>query len=406
MSILMYKQRHQSPNKKSTAAANYGHIRYIATRPRVIANENMNHGLFGKLAVGDVVDFENWQDVAKLVYRNSKDGIIMYRSIISFSAETADELLLSDQKSWQRYIEKHIGTLAEKNKIKRENFAFVCAIHNEKSHPHAHIAFWDKSEKIRSGFTSPKIPGEIRKQLIKDSFKEKILALSKEKDFASTAMRTVTNEMVDDFEKEFKLMKSKAYAKAKAYYGNCENELEYGFNFTDKLLNGAADKAFRIKNILPQKGRISYQLLPKDVKIEVDNLVKFLLANNLDLKNLVEEYVAAKMNVANLYGGTDEYLEARKLIYQQEAERIIANSALKMVKALNSKDYEEMKLAKDVSRQEFLVTQMMFSAMDILRSGTNNANAKFAATKNSNSNISKDAAKELYLKYQDKGYEH
>ncbi|MFQ9569783.1 MAG: hypothetical protein ACLR03_14315 [Roseburia inulinivorans] len=74
MSILVYKQRFRHPNKKDTPGANYAHIRYIATRPRVLKNEKMNHGLFGKLEPGVVTEFEDWKDVAKLSYANSKKG--------------------------------------------------------------------------------------------------------------------------------------------------------------------------------------------------------------------------------------------------------------------------------------------------------------------------------------------
>ena len=67
MSILMYKQRFRNPNFKKTAGANYAHIRYIATRPRVMKNENMTHGLFGRLQPGDVIAFEDWRSIASAV---------------------------------------------------------------------------------------------------------------------------------------------------------------------------------------------------------------------------------------------------------------------------------------------------------------------------------------------------
>lgn len=62
MSILVYKQRFRHPNKKDTPEANYAHIRYIATRPRVFKNENMNHGLFRKLEPGTVTEFDDWKN--------------------------------------------------------------------------------------------------------------------------------------------------------------------------------------------------------------------------------------------------------------------------------------------------------------------------------------------------------
>ena len=58
MSILVYKQRQRHPNKKDTPGANYAHVRYIATRPRVMKNENGDHGLFGKMEPGPVTEFQ------------------------------------------------------------------------------------------------------------------------------------------------------------------------------------------------------------------------------------------------------------------------------------------------------------------------------------------------------------
>ena len=127
----MYKQRFRNPNYKSTAGANYAHVRYIATRPRAMRNEGMSHGLFGKLTPGGIQEFADWKEVARLVYANSKKHITMYRSIISFADEVAAELMLKDQKSWQRYIENHILTIAEKNNIRREHLQWACAAHNE-----------------------------------------------------------------------------------------------------------------------------------------------------------------------------------------------------------------------------------------------------------------------------------
>ena len=74
MSILVYKQRHRHPNKKSTPGANYAHIRYIATRPRVLKQEGAKHGLFGKLEPGSVKEFATWEEI---------DGIITDHNLSS-----------------------------------------------------------------------------------------------------------------------------------------------------------------------------------------------------------------------------------------------------------------------------------------------------------------------------------
>lgn len=119
-------------------------MRYIATRPRVAKNEGMNHGLFGCLKPGtSLTEFQDWKDVARLVYQNSRRHVTMYRSVVSFGEDTAKELLLTDKKAWERYIENHIRTIAEKNGIRREHFQWAAALHKEKRHPHLHVVFWD-----------------------------------------------------------------------------------------------------------------------------------------------------------------------------------------------------------------------------------------------------------------------
>lgn len=114
MSILVYKQRHRHPNRKGTPGANYGHVRYIATRPGVMKNEGMGHGLFGKMKPGVLTCFGDWREVAKQAYADARKGCIMYRGVVSFAPQTAKELMLENQRSWQRYIENHILTIAGK----------------------------------------------------------------------------------------------------------------------------------------------------------------------------------------------------------------------------------------------------------------------------------------------------
>ena len=85
-------------------------------------------------------------------------------------------------------MENHIMTIAGKNGIKRENLQWAAAVHGEKSHPHIHVVFWDKSVRVKNPFTPQQIPNTIRKQMIKDTFAEKILVFAKEKDLAVQEM--------------------------------------------------------------------------------------------------------------------------------------------------------------------------------------------------------------------------
>jgi len=402
----MYKQRFRNPNYKSTAGANYAHVRYIATRPRVMKNEGMSHGLFGKLTPGGIQEFEDWKEIARLVYANSKNHITMYRSIISFSEETAAELMLKGQKDWQRYIENHIMTIAEKNNIRREHLQWACAAHNERGHPHIHVVFWDTSSRVKNPFTPPAIPNAIRRQMIKDTFPEKIREYGRQKDEAVSAMRKISDELVDDFEKHMRLVDKGKYKNLRTAYDE-DNELSDSFDFDDKTLNDIADRVFRIKSALPPKGRIAYQLLPPDVKEMVDGLVRNIIEANPAVKSLVANYVQSKLNLTKLYSSDENYLNTMSEKFTKEAEKIIANRILGMVKSLNRLDYEMKSDEYIQSRREYYAAQILYEIFDMLSMLTRQHNDEYGKYANTRyGDLSKEAKKELYLRYQDKGYEH
>ena len=381
-------------------------MRYIATRPRVAKNEGMNHGLFGKLAPGPITEFEDWQDVAKLVYANSKKHITMYRNVISFDEKTADELNLTDQKAWQRYIENHIMTIAEKNNIRREHLQWACALHQEKHHPHIHVVFWDISSRVKNPFTPPFIPNAIRKQLIKDTFAERIRAYGEQKNKSTAELRSISNELVDEFEQHLRRLDKNQYKRLRNEYDE-EDELSGSFDFGDVVLNETADRVFRLKSIFPPTGRIVYQFLNQEVKAEVDKLVVYLLEMVPALREQKDSYIDSKMKMALLYGGSDEYLDSLRNQFAGEADKIIANRVLGMIKTLNRMDYE-MKSEKYISaRRSYFAEQILLEALDMLSSLTRDTDSHFNDwEKQTGRELSKDAKKELFLKLQDKGYEH
>jgi len=403
---LIYKQRFKNPNYKSTASKNYAHVRYIATRPRVAKNEGMSHGLFGKLTPGPITEFEDWREAARLVYANSKKHITMYRSIISFDEETAAELNLTDQKAWQRYIENHIMTIAEKNNIRREHLQWACALHKEKNHPHIHVVFWDTSSKVKNPFTPPAIPNAIRRQLIKDTFAEKIRAFGEQKNMSAAELRSISNELVDEFEQHMRRLHKRKYKRLREDYDE-DKELSGSFDFEDEILNETADRVFKIKATLPPTGRISYQLLPPEIKAQVDGLVDLLIKTVLALQEQKDSYIDSKMKMALLYGGSDEYLDSLRERFAGEADKIIANRILGMVKALNRLDYERKSEEYQSTRRVYYAERMLMEALDML-SGMSRDNDRCLEDwlKLYSGDLSKEAKKELFLKYQDKGYEH
>ena len=403
---MVYKQRFKNPNYKSTASKNYAHVRYIATRPRVAKNEGMSHGLFGKLAPGSITEFEDWRDVARLVYGNSKKHITMYRSIISFDEETAVELSLTDQKAWQRYIENHMMTIAEKNNIRREHLQWACALHKEKHHPHIHVVFWDTSSQVKNPFTPPVVPNAIRRQLIKDTFADKIRAFGEQKNIAAADMRKISNELVDEFEQHLRRLNKNQYKRLREDYDE-DSELSGSFDFDDEILNETADRVFKIKAALPPTGRIAYQFLPPEIKAQVDELVIYLMKSTPALREQKESYIDSKMKMVLLYGGSEDYLEKQRERFAGEADKIIANRILGMVKALNRMDSELRHEEYQSVRRVYYAERMLMEALDMLSGISRDNDRRFEDwLKLHSGDLSKEAKKELFLKYQDKGYEH
>ncbi len=385
-------------------------MRYIATRPRVAKNKGMNHGLFGCLTPGTALtEFQDWRDVAQLVYRNAKRHVTMYRSVVSFGEDTAKELLLTDRAAWQRYIENHIRTIAEKNGIRREHFQWAAALHREKSHPHLHVVFWDNSDekaRIRNPFTHPSVPNNIRRQMIKDTFADRIRAFGEEKNRAAAGLRQISDELVEDFERHMRLMGKERYRRLREEY-DLDAELKEDFCFTDQALNEVADRVFCLKSALPPKGRIAYGLLPVAVKKQVDELTAYLLEHVPELKKLRSDYVESKMKMAYLYGGSEEDLEDQRNRFEDEADRMIANRILGMVKTLNRLDDEGRMAEYREGQKKFYMEQMLIELLDTLSSQADRGRRQYEDLKKAwGGELSREARRELYLKYQDKGYEH
>lgn len=354
---------------------------------------------------GKIQEFDDWRDIARLVYQNSKKHITMYRSVVSFDESTAEELRLTDQKAWQRYIENHILTIAQKNGIRVEHLQWACTLHKEKGHPHIHVVFWDTSSRVKNPFTPPAIPNAIRRQMIKDTFPDKIRAYGEEKNAATAEIRRLGDTLVDEFENHIRQLEAKNYKRFRKEY-DTEDELSDNFDFENQVLNETADRVFKIKSALPEHGRIAYQLLPPPVKRQVDTLVNYLLQNVPALQEQKALYVQSKMKMVLLYGGSEEYFTSMKKKFSAEADKIIANRILGMVKTLNRLD-GEMKSAGYLGRRRvFYMENMLLEALSMLSELADTNHQQFEDMLKAGGDLSKEAKKELYLKYQDKGYEH
>lgn len=352
---------------------------------------------------GAIQEFKDWKEIARRVYANSKKNITMYRSVVSFSEETAKELLLTDQKSWQRYIENHIMTIAEKNGVKREHLQWTCAVHGEKAHPHIHVVFWDTSVRAKNPYVPSAIPGAIRRQMIKDTFADKIRLYIQEKDESLRSMRKITDEMVDEFEWYLRRMKPDQYQEINR---KLDEELRYELQFPEKTVNELGSRLLQLRRAMPEHGRITYQLLSPEVKSQVDEMVEDMIRHFPPVREAVETYCEAKKRQAALYSTDPAHLDQKTGVYEKEAKKVLANrilSGVRMVIRLES----EMRTEQYIhDRKTIYAEQIILESLDML-AGVADCEDDFDDGRKARVfQLSKEARKEWYLKNQDKGYEH
>ena len=363
-------------------------------------NETMNHGLFGKMEPGAIVEFKDWRDIARQVYSNSKQNITMYRAVISFLEETAKELYLDDQKSWQRYIENHIMTIAEKNGIKRENLKWVCAVHGEKRHPHIHAAFWDQSVNARNPYVSPKIPEAIRKQLIKETFSDKIRDYYQKKDQYAKTIREITDSMVTEFEGYLRRLNHGKYSEFQATLSQ-----EMDMFLPEDKMGQLGNRLIQLRRAMPSDGRIVYQLLPQELKEQTDEVVRFMIQELKPVREALQSYIDVRIKMSALYSSNDVYLKSMESRYEKEAQKILGNRILSGVRMLMRLDYEMNSTFYAENRKEIYAEQIIMESLNLLSQIIDGCEES-KSNKLTSGDLSKEAKKELYLKYQDKGYEH
>ena len=410
MSILIYKQRHRHPNYKKTPKGNYAHIGYIATRPGAVKNEGMRHGLFGKLEPGAVKEFDTWQEAARLVRELSYRRVNMYRGIISFSPETAAELGLSDHKAWEDYIDRHILTLAKFNGIRVQDLQWVAAHHNEKGHPHIHVVFWNKNQRTMVPFVHPSIPDKIRKQLIRDTFAERIKAYCEDKQQAKEHLSAITDEMVADLWTYVDAVDPQENRRCLDGCGGSTDDEVVSSHLNRVIgamkMSPILSLLFALKEKMAKKGRLYYRLLPEDVKVEVDAFVAFLKENNEYIRNLVQDYVESKTRLAMLYDTDPTHIKEQQEKAVAEADKLIANKILDVIRTMLCKDREVQSFEYTEARKAYFTEQMICEILIALEQAAMSFDMEYDdRQKAMSTELSKAARKEWYLRHKDKGVE-
>jgi hypothetical protein len=375
-------------------------------------NEDGVHGLFGYMSPTEPVDKMPWQETAKYVRQLSKQGVNIFRSIISFHRRDSDKLGLMSQIDWREYAEQNIRTLAEKNKIDIANLGWCGAYHNEGDHPHSHIVFWDKSQTVMKNYVSPKIPNDIRVTLIKSTFADKIAEFQEQEKLAKENISGGYDTAVTDFDNYMKAMRVKNFKRVKSEletYGDSKSiNITQLFN-SDEQLATVAERLFRLRDMMPKGGRIAYKILPSEVKVEIDDLADWIIKENTYLQAAIKQYIESLCNLKRLYSSLDDPDKLKEYCEKCEvkAKKQISYKIVKSIKAIISKEYEMKNADFTAMRKQYFAMELMRGILDLFAREIVASNSEWHEKQNKTfGELSERGMREWYLKNKDKGMEN
>ena len=355
---LVSKIRVHNPNKKGSSKANSNYLTYIATREGVsldkvndideilqldgmmekelneqiihqeannadyleyMARRPRSHGLFGNINTDDL------KAIAREVSEISREGRIVYRGVISLSAQDAENLGYKDSTTWYNYLKKVMPDIAKELGVSSYNHTWVAAFHAEETHPHVHYELWDNKDEIKSPFIHVSTQKKIRKMLSDEMFdneyEQSIKQVHVEELNGLKEQRNIGRKNIMELTGETLLELNVPGVQSQRLPDRPKpGELQ---KLTD-LMNEFIDK-------LPQKGRLAYQFLPPEAKEQMQEMIDMLLERN-DIAGECRKYLDAVERMHSLYGETASDIKKARDEAQKDVRKRIANKILKEIK--------------------------------------------------------------------------
>ena len=344
MSSVFFEPETLNPNFRSTYFKIKNYTNYIANSEYVIRNEKTSHGLFGVIdGFGNIQEEENIEPIKEHIRKLAQEKQPIFRGVISLKEIDAQRLGYYEQGMWKSILENRLPSIAQKLNVKFQNLQYVGAVHIEEGHPHFQFMIWTKNEERKSYFVKYQLKDKLRKEFINDVFREDLLPIYQEKDFAKkniTAENYILSELKKVSEDEKLLKELMEYEKD--FYGSkiVRNILK------DKHVKDIVDLLIDLKQELQKvDGSIKYQYLMKypDIIEKVDNISNTIIASSLQCQKEIDKYIKAKQKLLEFQYSNNEKLEEAKDNVKQEAEKeiikIIGNQILDIErKWLNSNE--------------------------------------------------------------------
>lgn len=399
MSSVFFELETLNPNFRSTYFKIKNYTNYIANSEYVIRNENTSHGLFGVIdGFDNIQEEENIEPIKEHIRKLAEEKQPIFRGIISLKEIDAQRLGYYEQDKWKSLLENRLPSIAHKLNVKLQNLQYIGAVHIEEGHPHFQFMIWTKNEERKNYFVKYQLKDKLRKKFINDVFREDLLPIYQEKDFAKKNL-TAENYILSELKKvseDPKLL----------------NELmEYEKNFYESKIVRNILKDKEVKNIVDllidlkkelQKvdGSIRYQYLIKhpDIIEKVDNISNKIINSSLQCQKEIDKYIKAKQKLLEFQYSNIDKLEEMKAEAKREAEneviKLIGNQILDIErKWLNSNEtYTYIKYNNESRNLLDSILTVLYYQAEEQRKYNRNLELKFKKQ------LSKQAKKELALK--------
>ena len=426
----------RTPNLQ--AHINKMHLNYIAMRPGAALNNN-SHGLFGYIYdpfQNVLLDCDELKikDILHRVGEMSKNGIDVFKTVISLKEDDAIQYGYTRRSSWKGLIEQKINEIARCYKINVTDLEWTASYHAENGHLHCHLLFWDRNQDLdnhKMPFVDYK---KIRKSLSKEIFKDDYKKLLKLKNLSKEQLFNLTGKNIKNYKRNIEnSFKNRIERKDEEWLDNFINEVMPGqisksvftHYYNKNCLYQLNERMSNLENLMIQENmrnmqtdkinyRYGYQT--QKVKEYINDISTLILKTSPDCNVAFKRYVNDYIKVQKLIGDVEknEDIEKIKYLVQNEVFNRMGNEILRTVKDCRVEEnnrqkhekfiedynkYLDQKLANNIMFNKLLIRdntslQMIERIFNELSNMSISQNAKLNQIRNEYSGLSKQAQKE------------
>lgn len=359
MSSVFFELETLNPNSRTTYFKLKASVEYLAKSEYAIRNKNTTHGLFGRVEqFPNIQDEENLDGIKNFITNLAKDKKPIMRGVISLKEVDATRLGYYNQEKWKSLFENRLPKIAEMLNVKYENLQYVGAVHIEEGHPHFQFMLWYKNEYKRDYFVHYSIKNKLRLQFTNDIFREDLLPIYQEKDFAKKRI-TTENYLLNQLKN---VSNNKKFLEdILLYERNFEQTKFIKHLLKDKEVKQIVDLLIDLKRELRSvSGSIKYQYLTSHPEIikKVDEISRLIIASSPQCQIEIEKYIQAKQKLLEF-----QYTDVAKLEEAKEKARQDAEKEIIKMMGNQILDIERKWL---ISREEYTYTKYKNETRDLL----------------------------------------